>query len=177
LDGFYEWKPDKSPVRFVRRRRELFCVAGLWKEVEKPGIDLPLAEKCFVLLTTAANPSVAPIHDPDAIHRSRRALRPRNKLGAYLPKIELMLQEDMALPRKQRHTAKRIWERLQTEGFTGGYTIVKDAVRELTQRHGRRCLSPDPPARRGASGFRGGAGEDEWPVAQGGVPDDGAALQ
>ena len=100
MDGFYEWKPDKSPVRFVRRRRELFCVAGLWKKVEKPGIDLPLAEKCFVLLTTAANPSVAPIHDPDAIHRSRRALRPRNKLGACLPKIELMLQEDMALPRK-----------------------------------------------------------------------------
>ena len=62
MDGFYEWKPDKSPVRFVRRKRELFCVAGLWKEVEKPGIDLPLAEKCFVLLTTAAIPSVAPIH-------------------------------------------------------------------------------------------------------------------
>ena len=51
------------PVRFVRRQRDLFCVAGLWKEVEKPGLDLPLAEKCFVLLTTAANPSVAPIHD------------------------------------------------------------------------------------------------------------------
>jgi putative SOS response-associated peptidase YedK len=63
MDGFYEWKSDKSPVRFVRRRRDLFCVAGLWKDVEKPGIDLPLAEKCFVLLTTAANPSVAPIHD------------------------------------------------------------------------------------------------------------------
>ena len=63
MDGFYEWKPDKSPVRFVRRRREVFCVAGLWKNVEKPGIDLPLAEKCFVLLTTAAIPSVAPIHN------------------------------------------------------------------------------------------------------------------
>ena len=36
------------------------------------------------------------------------------------------------MPRKQRHTAKRIWERLQTEGFSGGYTIVKDTVRELT---------------------------------------------
>ena len=44
------------------------------------------------------------------------------------------MREDKALPRKQRHTAKRIWERLQAEGFTGGYTIVKDAVRELTQR-------------------------------------------
>ncbi len=32
MDGFYEWKPDKSPVRFVRRRRELFCVAGLWAD-------------------------------------------------------------------------------------------------------------------------------------------------
>ena len=63
MDGFYEWKPDKSPVRFVRRRREPFYVAGLWKEVEKPGMDLPLSEKCFVLLTTTANSRVAPIHD------------------------------------------------------------------------------------------------------------------
>jgi hypothetical protein len=30
--------------------------------------------------------------------------RPRNKLGPYLPKIELILQEDRAFPRKQRHT-------------------------------------------------------------------------
>ena len=35
------------------------------------------------------------------------------------------------MPRKQRHTAKRIWERLKGEGFSGGYTIVKDTVREL----------------------------------------------
>ena len=33
--------------------------------------------------------------------------------------------------RKQRQTAKRIFERLRDEhGFTGGYTIVKDYVRE-----------------------------------------------
>lgn len=38
------------------------------------------------------------------------------------------------MPRKQRHTAKRIWERLRADGFTGGYTVVKDAVRELTQK-------------------------------------------
>ena len=47
-------------------------------------------------------------------------------------RIEQILKEDQALPRKQRHTAKRIWERLQAEGFTGGYTIVKDTVREMT---------------------------------------------
>jgi transposase len=47
-------------------------------------------------------------------------------------RIEQILKEDQALPRKQRHTAKRIWERLKGEGFTGGYTIIKDTVRELT---------------------------------------------
>jgi len=43
-----------------------------------------------------------------------------------------MLKEDQA---KQYHTAKRIWQRLQQEGFTGGYTIVKDAVREIKKHH------------------------------------------
>jgi transposase len=46
------------------------------------------------------------------------------------------------LPRKQRHTAKRIWERLADErGFTGGYTIVKDVVREL-KRTSREVFMP-----------------------------------
>ncbi len=36
---------------------------------------------------------------------------------------------------KQRHTAKRIHERLRAEhGFAGGYTIVKDCVRERRAR-------------------------------------------
>lgn len=64
----------------------------------------------------------------------QRRPRARKKLGAYEGRIEQILKEDQTLPRKQRHTAKRIWERLQTEGFTGGYTIIKDRVRELTQR-------------------------------------------
>ena len=60
--------------------------------------------------------------------------RPRKKLGDYVGRIEQILKEDQAMPRKQRHTAKRIWERLQEEGFSGGYTVVKEAVRELRQR-------------------------------------------
>ena len=71
----------------------------------------------------------------------QRQKRQRKKLEPYLPKIEQFLQEDKALPRKQRHTAKRIWERLQEAGFTGGYTIVKDEVRRLTQR-GREVFVP-----------------------------------
>ena len=40
------------------------------------------------------------------------------------------MAEDKGRPRKQRHTAKRIFGRLRDEcGFDGGYTIVKDYVR------------------------------------------------
>ena len=39
------------------------------------------------------------------------------------------------VPRKQRHTAKRIYGRLRDEyGLDGGYTIVKDYVREHRRR-------------------------------------------
>ena len=52
-----------------------------------------------------------------------------------------MLKPDQALPRKQRHTARRLWRRLRDErGFTGGYTIVKDAVRTLKAGHQERFV-------------------------------------
>ena len=65
----------------------------------------------------------------------QRKTRPQQKLGPYQERIEQILKADQLLPRKQRHTAKRIWERLKEAGFTGGYTVVKEAVRELTQRN------------------------------------------
>lgn len=72
-------------------------------------------------------------HSEPPGYRQRQPRR-RKKLGEFLDRIQQILKEDQALPRKQRHTAKRIWERLREEGFTGGYTAVKDAVRELAQR-------------------------------------------
>jgi transposase len=59
--------------------------------------------------------------------------RPQLKIGPYRERIQQILMADRELPRKQRHTAKRIWERLQDEGYTGGYTAVKEAVRETEQ--------------------------------------------
>jgi transposase len=45
------------------------------------------------------------------------------------------LADDRLRPKKQHHTAKRILERLREEyGFCGGYTIVKEYVREQTLR-------------------------------------------
>ena len=59
----------------------------------------------------------------------------RPKLEPFTGVIDRILEEDHRVPRKQRHTAKRIYERLRDEyGFDGGYTIVKDYVREHRQR-------------------------------------------
>src|ERR1039457_3431220 len=55
----------------------------------------------------------------------QQAPRPRKKLGAYLERIKQILKEDQAMPRKQRHPAKRIWERLREKGFRGGYPVVR----------------------------------------------------
>jgi transposase len=60
----------------------------------------------------------------------RASPRPRPKLDPLLPVLHQMLEADKKAPRKQRHTAKRIFERLRHEhGYTGGLTAVKDAVR------------------------------------------------
>jgi len=50
-------------------------------------------------------------------------------IGPFLGRIEEILKQDRDVPRKQRHTAKRIFDRLKDEGYAGGYTQVKEAVR------------------------------------------------
>ena len=67
--------------------------------------------------------------------------RPKPKLGPYLDRISQILESDKEMPKKQRHTAKRIYERLVEEGYQGKYTVVKDAVREMKQR-GREVFMP-----------------------------------
>ena len=62
-------------------------------------------------------------------YQRQQAIR-RPKLGPWLGVIDAILADDKQRPAKQRHTAKRIFDRLKDEhGFTGGYTIVKDYVR------------------------------------------------
>jgi transposase len=56
---------------------------------------------------------------------------PRPVLGRLVSVIDAILEADRTAPAKQRHTAQRIFERLRDEhGFAGGYTTVKDYVRQ-----------------------------------------------
>ena len=58
-----------------------------------------------------------------ALPGCRRRKPPRRpKIGPYTGVIDEILSWDMSLPKKRRHTAKRIYERLRDErGFEGGY--------------------------------------------------------
>ena len=77
---------------------------------------------------------------PPGYRRQRPARRP--KLDPYKGVMDQILEQDLASPKKQRHTAKRIYERLRDEhGFPGKYTIVKDYVRER-RRHTREMFLP-----------------------------------
>ena len=59
----------------------------------------------------------------------------RPKLGAFTGVIDAIMSADKDRPKKQRHTSKRIFERLRDEhGFTGGITIGKDYVAGWRQR-------------------------------------------
>jgi len=70
---------------------------------------------------------------PPGYRRTAKIKRP--KLDGFTSIIDQWQKDDLRLNRKQRHTAKRIFERLRDEhDFTGGYTTVKNYVRE----HGRR---------------------------------------
>src|SRR3954470_9701859 len=61
-----------------------------------------------------------------------RRTKPRRPsiLEPLLPVVHQILEDDKKAPKKQRHTAKRIFDRLKAEhAYAGGLTTVKDAVR------------------------------------------------
>src|SRR6188472_1127677 len=75
---------------------------------------------------------------PPGYRRSRPAARP--KLDPFTGIIDRILAEDEARPKKQRHTAKRIFERLRDEhGYAGKIGAGVCAV------SGIWCPPPPPP--------------------------------
>jgi len=57
--------------------------------------------------------------------------RPKPKIGPYLERIAQIIEEDKQFPKKQRHTAVRIYHRIRQMGYQGKYTQVKEAVRQI----------------------------------------------
>ena len=65
------------------------------------------------------------------------------KIGAFIPIIHEILEADKKVHRKQRHTGKRIFERLRDEhGYTGGITVVRDEIRRYKQSTAEKRFIP-----------------------------------
>ena len=70
---------------------------------------------------------------PPGYRRKEKPKRP--KLDAFTGVIDQILEADKQVHKKQRHTSKRVFERLRDEyGFEGGITIVRDYICAVRQR-------------------------------------------
>ena len=70
--------------------------------------------------------------EPPGYRREKPRKRP--KMEKYLPLVAEILEADKKAPKKQRHTATKIFHRLQEEhGYDGSYESVKEAVRDWKQ--------------------------------------------
>jgi transposase len=68
----------------------------------------------------------------NAVPQPRKKIKQRrSKLTAYSAAIDRMLEQDRKAPRKQRHTAHRIWERLRAEA--PGFNISERSVRKYVE--------------------------------------------
>ena len=68
---------------------------------------------------------------------TKREQQPYSVLGPYLKVIDSWLEQDKEQPKKQRHTARRIYHRLIEEhGFQGSENTVRRYVREAKVRLG-----------------------------------------
>jgi len=105
------------------------------RDHEREGLGLrALAERHGVHRRTvrqALSSSVPPV-------KRAPSSRPASKLGAYREVIDGWLIADLVAPRKQRHTAKRVWRRLVDEhGVDVAETTVRDHVRKRRRELGQ----------------------------------------
>ena len=94
--------------------------------------------------------------EPPGYRRRQPPKRP--KLDPFTDVIDRILEDDRTVHRKQRHTAKRVFERLRDEhDFAGGQTIVKDYVRETAPSFAGDVRAAGAPSRPCSGGlWRGG---------------------
>ncbi len=68
------------------------------------------------------------------------------KLGEFIGHIEQILSEDQSAPRKQRHTASRIFQRLRDEhGYQGGYDQIRRFINSRRKKERETHLPLDHP--------------------------------
>jgi transposase len=72
----------------------------------------------------------------------RKQAADKSVIAPWLGRLGELIEANRDLPRKQRYTVKRMWQVLHGEGFAGGYTTVKDAVREMRKEAPKEVFMP-----------------------------------
>ena len=107
------------------------------RDREREGLSIrALAARYGVHRRTVRQALAAAMPQP----RKRPEGRPAPRLGAYRELVDSWLVADREAPRKQRHTAHRVWRRLVDEH---GAEVAERTVREYV--HRRRRELGDPP--------------------------------
>lgn len=115
----------------MESRVELF--EQIRKDHDREGLSIhALARRHGVHRRTVRQALASPL--PPARKPPER--RPAPALGPYRPLIDSWLEGDLKAPRKQRHTARRIWERLRSEHGAG---VSERQVRRYVRQR-RRAL-------------------------------------
>jgi transposase len=113
----------------MRSRVELF--KQIRRDRDREGLSIhELARRHGVHRRTVCQALASPL--PPA--RKSPEGRPAPKLGAYRALIDGWLEADREAPRKQRHTARRVWERLRDEH---GVEVSERQVRRYVRRRRR----------------------------------------
>lgn len=80
--------------------------------------------------------------DPNAPKYSLTVPRPKPVTGPWYEQVEKILEEDKTAPRKQRHTAKRIYERLVECGYDGCARSIRLMVAEIKNKPASKACVP-----------------------------------
>lgn len=111
-----DWRAKVELFEEIRREYE-FGVGSIKGVARKLGVHRRMVRE-------ALNNAVPPVR--------KKIQQRRGKITAYAERIDRILDEDRRAPRKQRHTAHRIWERLR--GEAPGFDICERSVRQYVAR-------------------------------------------
>jgi transposase len=130
--GFSEL--EREVAEGMGSRVELF--EQIRRDREREGLSIrALAGRHGVQRRTVRQALAAALPPP----RREPERRPAPKLGPYRPLIDEWLRADREAPRKQRHTARRVWERLRDEH---GVEVSERQVRRYVRARRRELGEP-----------------------------------
>lgn len=112
-----------KPVSIQQRIRILDARGVSWREIARQlGASRDTVRKYATMEDCSPKP---------AVRKGRRSL-----IDAHSETVDSWLAADRLMPRKQRHTARRVYDRLvEEEGFQGSYSSVQRYVRRWREEH------------------------------------------